>query len=276
VAVPAPAVATPAPAAPPTVTIYRGTPTGITKQVVPGKPQAQPKPLPRPAAAPPAAAQSASIAPVTTVPRLWEGIYAHGFMWRPRNIELVRQEVVRMLNQRDQMGECLRRLNETMGAGMLADQMVAEFRKNHRTATRQQAGKGRYLLTATLPEPEGGASPRNCVAPPEQLLPFHYLVDMQPRSYANAQQQVAAYTARDRGAGVTWRLPSALEAFAIASVAVRNPDNTQLSFWVDAGGRPEVLSINQEWTRTGERIAFVELTSADVAQKKARLFAVHY
>jgi hypothetical protein len=267
--------------------VITGTPAGIRKEVrqVPQEPPvAAPQPLPPlrlQGSTPPAAGvRAAAMTPVQPRRSLWDQVYAYGLAWRPSHKEQIRQEVVRMLKQAGEMGNCLRDLNDTMGPGMLADQMVEEFSRGYAVATRQRVATNYYSLILAAPPPANGRSPRSCVAPPERPAAFSYRVLPKLQSFGDAKRGVAELSANDRGSGLAreWRLPSALEAFAIASAVMNDANVTKLSFWAETEGVPGILSIRKPvkpGTTTVTGPPSIDLSATNVVVDQARLLAVH-
>lgn len=284
-AAPPPPAAPPSAAAPRTKKVIVGTPDGVTIRIVP-IPSEDAQPAPQPPAQRPAARpgnQTASTAPNERIaPALWDSVFSYGFAWRPHDRERVKREVLRMLKQDDNVGDCLRKVNDKMGPGMLADLMVGEFNKGRATATRTKIEEGYYALSANAPvsDPQDARDPRSCVKPAEPLLSFKYAVSTGTHSHPTAQKLVGELKVYDQqsagGLVRDWHLPNPLEAFAIASAVLKANRDTELSFWTETDGAPGILSIKRKISANNVLLpAEIDHRSANV-RSTAVVLAVHY
>jgi hypothetical protein len=204
--------------------------------------------------------------------QLFEQILAYGFVWRPRDPTNLINIANYMATRSDEVGQCLNRGGTAQAEIVsLLQRDVATDRAN---LTRQKFDEGTFHLLVDLPERSMVSSAGYCVESVQKILPFYYYVypPQERVSTAIASRSIEAANKQDAKEAIEWRLPSVIEAFAIATLILRDQDMVPTSFWTSHNGLTGLFTIN----KSAAGVDVDHTWSIPPNVKAARLILVHY
>lgn len=196
--------------------------------------------------------------------QLYEQVYASGFVWRPNDTRTMVSAISKMGERNPGVGDCLaRQRNEYYGTEQrLLNAMVEEFQQGRYSATRKVLNPNLYEITF-VPQPSDQWTPRSCFSP-KPINQFSYSV-LKAYSFGNAMNELTKLNSKETR---VWRLPTALEGFAIATALIYSPDSDQIelpiSFWTDRDQHnvPGIVTITRNQNVSFEAEAAESKTTA--------------
>ena len=211
-------------------------------QITPSVPQQQAVIIPAiPGEMPPRHAESMDY-------QLPEQIIAYGFLFRPHDPLKLTDWINGLLSRTDQVGQCLSRRDRA--AFWLGDDMSMPHQQQSLPIKK---GKDFYYLAPIPLSREMADLPNSCTSP-IGIPPFYYVWYAQgPFSLAGAEQSAKDWDASG-GATPGWRLPTAIEGFAIATAMIakaRPSEQIHASFWTSINGIQNGMMTIRSEPKTG-------------------------
>jgi hypothetical protein len=186
--------------------------------------------------------------------QLVEQILAYGFVYQPRDPRRLSAMVNGMANRDDAVGRCLSK-QRTIKPSKVADWLREDLSRDRSDfEKRKRDGEEEYLKADWATDSTSVDSASYCMityAGPTPLDPFYYTIAEGIFSVAEADARRAKE--QERRPGKDWRLPSDIEAFAIATSIIKQRPSAQMTFWTVYGdGQRGMLSIRKD-SDTGDR-----------------------
>jgi hypothetical protein len=206
--------------------------------------------------------------------QLIEQVVSYGFVWRPRDQTNLINLANLMASRTDEVGQCLARSGATQSE--IALMLQKDVGYDQAALTRTKLEDGYFQVSADLADRSIQGSAAYCLDNVTRVLPFYYYVypPQSEVSLGSALQAVKDAKREDAawGAGVEWRLPTAIEAFAIATLVLRDRNPATMSFWTTHNGAMGLLTI-----KTGDAGPEVDHTMSYPTNTKATtMISVHY
>ena len=196
--------------------------------------------------------------PTTAMLPQTDGIYSHyqlleqlltyGFVYRPHEQTVITNKTLRMAD-RDDVGQCLSRGTMTKDevAWLLREDLLKDRSNLEKRALRDP---GYFEVTPHVATDSSTATLVSCGISPTPLDRFsYYLARRQGKfSAAEAQKEADEYKTMDRTPPRReWRLPTVIEAYAVATAIIQDERNVQMTYWTSIkGGQQGMLSIKKD------------------------------